>query len=95
MSKEDDGYSPFEKDCSMSLNSHLRMCKVTELYVGGLATDYCVKDTCLDAVKLGYKTYLLIDACKAVNLKPGDGAFAIEGMRRAGVKFTATEELLR
>ena len=47
--------------------------KVKELYVGGLATDWCVKATCLDAIKLGYNVYLLTDACRAVNINdPND-----------------------
>lgn len=66
-----------------------------ELFVGGLATDYCVKATCLDATKLGYTVYLLTNACKAVNVNPGDERKALEEMHQAGVIFTTTNEALQ
>jgi len=97
--KTDDGYSPFEgvyfrySDWPLSLQVLLR--NVTELYIGGLATDYCIKAACLDARKLGYNVYLLTDACRAVNLKPGDEALALSDMANAGVKFITTDEVLR
>lgn len=106
MSTEDDGYSPFEGQTSpssgsFSLDTLLKLHKVTKLYVGGLATDYCVKAACLDArkpclgtIKRGYATYLLEDACRAVNKNPGDGDRAIEEMRQAEVVITTTEEVL-
>jgi len=64
----------------------LQHLEVGALYVCGLATDYCVKATVLDALKLGFKVYLLEDACRAVNLKPTDGADAIKEMKVAGKK---------
>lgn len=97
-STEDDGYSPFEGTIaykSSGLHEALQDLYVTDLYVGGLATDYCVKAACLDAIKLGYRVYLLTDACKAVNLRPTDEADALEEMRRAGVVFTTTSEVLK
>jgi len=57
-----------------------------DVYVLGLATDYCVKFTAIDAVELGFKTYLILDACRAVNLQPGDEQHAVEEMRAAGVE---------
>lgn len=75
--------------------------KIKTLYIGGLATDYCVKATVLDALKLGFKVYLLEDACRAVNIKPTDGAGAIKEMKAAGKKagkgkfvITTTKEAL-
>jgi nicotinamidase/pyrazinamidase len=53
--------------------------------VVGLATDYCVKYTALDARALGFAVKLAQAGCRAVNLEPGDGAAAVEEMRRAGV----------
>ena len=53
--------------------------------VVGLATDYCVKATALDAQRLGFDTFLLTDAIAAVDLEPGDGERAIDEMRAAGV----------
>ena len=53
--------------------------------VVGLATDYCVKATALDAIRLGFETRVLADAIAAVDLEPGDGERAIEEMHDAGV----------
>jgi len=58
---------------------------VTDIYVAGLATDYCIKFTALDARQLGFKTHLIEDACRGVNLQPGDVERAVEEMRAAGV----------
>ncbi|HEY4178360.1 MAG TPA: bifunctional nicotinamidase/pyrazinamidase [Kofleriaceae bacterium] len=57
---------------------------IKQVYVMGLATDYCVKFTVLDALKLGYDVKLIEDGCYAVNLSPGDGERAIAEMRTAG-----------
>lgn len=75
------------------LGEHLKQQGVTEVYVLGVATDYCVKYTALDAVKLGFKTYLIEDGCRGVNLNPNDVADAIEEMRKAGVKVIQSGEL--
>lgn len=58
---------------------------MTEVCVCGLTTDYCVKATALDAVSLGFKTHLLEDACRGVELLAGDVRRAIDEMRRQGV----------
>ncbi len=58
---------------------------IKQVYVMGLATDYCVKWTALDAKELGFDVYLIQDGCRAVELHPGDGEAAIEEMRAAGV----------
>ncbi|MEO5964708.1 MAG: isochorismatase family protein, partial [Candidatus Limnocylindrales bacterium] len=58
--------------------------------VTGLATDYCVKATALDAVQLGYETTLLTDAIAAVNLQPGDGDAALAEVEQAGVHLATT-----
>ncbi len=58
---------------------------IKQVYVMGLATDYCVKRTALDAKELGFDVYLISDGCRAVELHPGDGDAAIEEMRAAGV----------
>jgi nicotinamidase/pyrazinamidase len=52
--------------------------------VRGLATDYCVKFTVLDALQLGYVTHVLLAGCRGVNLHPGDVAAAIDEMKAAG-----------
>jgi len=69
------------------LGAFLKERKVTEVFAVGLATDYCVKFTVLDAVALGFKTNVIEEACRGVNLKPGDVARAIVEMGRAGVKI--------
>ena len=88
----EDGYSGFTmKDpetgetVPTQLEELLRDRRVEKVAVCGLATDYCVKSTALDAARLGFETYLLTDAIRAVDLAPGDGDRAIEEMRAAGV----------
>ena len=69
------------------LGDYLKAKRVTDVYVAGLATDYCVKFTALDAVSLGFRTHLIEDACRGVNLQPGDVAKAVEEMKTAGVEI--------
>lgn len=94
---EIDSYSGFFDNArrrETGLGDYLKERGVTEVYVMGLATDYCVKFTALDAVHLGFPTTLIVDACRAVNLQPGDESRALEEMRAAGVRFVTTEEIL-
>ena len=67
------------------LGEYLKSKNVTDVYVAGLAADYCVKFTALDAGQLGFKTHLVEDASRGVNLRPDDVAKAIAEMQRAGV----------
>ena len=67
------------------LDALLRGRGIERVVVVGLATDYCVKATALDAARLGYETSVLTDAIAAVDLEPGDGARAIDEMAAAGV----------
>lgn len=95
MDPEKDAYSPFEGFAyGRPLDEILKAHKINELYIGGLATDYCVKNAVLDACKLNYETYLLIDACKAVNLKHDDGIKAVVEMMDADVEIVTTAEVL-
>lgn len=66
---------------------------VEDVYIGGLATDYCVKATALDAVNNWFKTFLLTDCCRAVNINPDDGENAIKEMRDAGVTIVNSEDI--
>ena len=68
------------------LGDFLKAHKVEEVYLAGLATDYCVKATALDARLLGFKTYLIEDACRGVNLGPDDSVKAVHAMNEAGVE---------
>ncbi len=70
---------------STGLGDYLQARWIKQVYVMGLATDYCVKYTALDARNLGFDVFLIEDGCRAVELKPGDGERAIEEMRAAGV----------
>ena len=68
------------------------MCIRDSLYVGGLATDYCVRATALDAARAGFEVVILKDAIGAVDLQPGDGARALDEMLWAGAReVTLTE----
>jgi nicotinamidase-related amidase len=64
--------------------------KIERLVIGGLATDYCVKATALDAIALGYSVTVLTDAVAAVDLEPGDGERALAELAAAGVALTTT-----
>lgn len=83
-----DCYSAFDET---DLASKLREQDVEEVVVGGLATDYCVKNTVLDALKNGFKVKALGDAMRAVELQPGDGERAIDEMRAAGAEIISTD----
>lgn len=80
---------------STGLGEWLKTQGVTEVFVCGLATDYCVKFTALDAVQMGFKTYFIEDASRGVNLSPEDVKYAIEEMRRAGITIAQSAELLK
>jgi len=93
-----DSYSAFFDQShlkSTGLGGFLNDKGVSKVYIVGLATDYCVKFSCLDALSLGFEAYVIIDACKPVNLHKGDEKKAIEEMERAGAKITTTNEVLR
>jgi len=88
----EDGYSGFTmrdattgEEIPTALDRLLRDGAIERVVVVGLATDYCVKATALDAVRLGYETALLTDAIAAVDLNEGDGDAALEEMAAAGV----------
>jgi nicotinamidase/pyrazinamidase len=72
------------------LDGLLRDGGIERVVVVGLATDYCVKATALDAVRLGYEARVLTDAIAAVDLTPGNGALAIDEMAAAGVDLWQT-----
>jgi nicotinamidase/pyrazinamidase len=82
-----DGYSGFD---GTNLAQLLREEGVEEVWVGGLATDYCVKHTVLDALREGFKVKALADAMRSVNVNPQDGARAIEEMRSAGAEMVGS-----
>jgi len=81
-----DCYSAFDET---DLASQLHDQNVEEIVVGGLATDYCVKNTVLDGLKKGFKVKALKNAMRAVDVQPGDGDRAIEEMRAAGAEIVS------
>ncbi|MGE5216770.1 MAG: nicotinamidase [Chloroflexota bacterium] len=96
MAPDEEGYSGFDgkDEKGVGLASLLHASGVERIFVGGLATDYCVKHTVLDGVKLGFKVVLLEDAVRGVNLKPDDSERAIEEMVSAGAqKATSSDSL--
>jgi nicotinamidase/pyrazinamidase len=93
-----DSYSGFYDNGhrqATGLGDYLRGKGVTDVYAAGLATDYCVKFTVLDALELGFETHLIADACRGVNLQPDDVKKAIEEMRLAGAKIILADEAPR
>ena len=85
-----DTYSAFE---GTALETSLRAAGVRRLSVGGLATDYCVLNTVKDALARGFSVFLLVDAIRAVNLRPDDGRKAEEEMIRLGARPIRCENL--
>ena len=79
-----DCYSAFDET---DLALQLRRLGVEEVWVGGLATDYCVKSTVLDALKEGFRVKAIENAMRAVEVNPGDGTKAIDEMRSAGAEI--------
>lgn len=79
-----EAYSGFDPP---QLKEELEWKGIKRVFVGGLATDYCVKSTVLDALELGFETILLVDAIRGVNLNPADSKKAIEIMIRKGTKM--------
>lgn len=89
-SADADAYSAFN---GTALAEHLRQHGVTRVFVCGLATDYCVLNTALDARTEGFETVILPEAMRAVNVQPQDGERAIARMREAGVTTVTLAEL--
>ena len=78
---------------STGLGEWLKTQNATELYFCGLATDYCVKFSALDAVHFGFKVYIIEDACRGINLKPHDVDNAIKEIKQAGVVVVQSRDM--
>jgi nicotinamidase/pyrazinamidase len=89
--RDDEGYSGFEKS---KLEDLLRERDVDEVAVVGLATDYCVRASTIDACRLGFDTTVITDAIRAVDVNAGDGDRALEEMREAGAKLAVSDAVL-
>jgi nicotinamidase/pyrazinamidase len=88
---EDEGYSGFENS---DLATILRERGVEEVYVCGLATDYCVRASAIDACREGFEVTVVEDAIRAVEVKEGDGRRALADMKAAGARVTGSRDLL-
>ncbi|RKX84479.1 MAG: bifunctional nicotinamidase/pyrazinamidase [Spirochaetes bacterium] len=90
MDKRIDSYSAFfenDKKTSTGLDGYLRNLHIDTVYLTGLATDYCVYYTAIDAVKLGYRTNLFIKGSRGVNFPEGNVERAVNDMKERGVKI--------
>lgn len=94
---EEEGYSMFEgrDDAGNSAYDSLKQKGIEHVYIGGIATDYCVRASTIDALKSGFKVTLLTDAIKGVDLEPGDSEKAIDEMIGAGAKPATLDEIKR
>lgn len=88
----EDAYSGFE---GTDLAHRLHDLHVKQIYVAGLATDYCVKNTVVDGAAKGFETYVVSDCVKGVNLKPTDSASAFRAMLSRGARKVTSDRLLK
>lgn len=91
-----DSYSAFFDNGhkkATKLNEELKKEGIKELFIAGLATDYCVKYSALDAIDLGYKVYVIKEACRAVNLNPQDELIALNEIKKKGGVVINEEEV--
>lgn len=86
-----DAYSGF---VDSELEQRLVEAGIKRVFVGGLATDYCVLNTVIDAIGIGFETYLLTDATDSVDVEPQDGRRAVHLMQTSGATLTTTDEVL-
>lgn len=92
---DDDAYSAFEAMTAnrLLLETILRQKMIKHVYVGGLATDYCVKATVVDALRRGFQVTLLLDAARGVDVQPHDSEKALEEMVWHGARVTTREQV--
>lgn len=91
-----DSYSTFfdnQRLRSTGLESYLRQKESNELYFAGLATEYCVFYSVMDAIALGFQPFVVLDACRGIDLHPGDVERALRTMIENGAKLITTEEV--
>ena len=87
---EKDAYSGFD---GTGLAAELKKRKINRLYLAGLATDYCVKQTALNALKLHFEVFVLTDLIRAVELEPGDAERALTEIKQAGGMLIQSQDL--
>lgn len=92
-----DSYSGFYDNAhqqSTDLMEYLHNHHIQTIYLCGIATDYCVKFTALDACQAGFNVYLIEDACRGVNLQPNDSLQAMATMKSAGVTIISSQDII-
>ncbi len=92
-----DGYSAFFDNARIKqtgLNEYLKASQVQDLYIAGIATDYCVLYSTLDAIDMGFSVYVIADACRAINLQSEDEKKALELMREKGAHIMTSENVI-
>ena len=90
--RDGEAYSGFQ---GTDLEERLKRLAVDKIFLGGLTTDYCVRESALDARKAGFSVTVMRDCVRAVDAKPGDGGRALADMRRAGAKLAMSSEVVR
>lgn len=91
-SRDAEAYSGFQ---GTDLEQRLRGLGVDEIFLGGLTTDYCVRESALDARRVRFSVTVIEDCTKAVDVRPGDGERALAEMRRAGAKLSTSSEVIK
>jgi nicotinamidase-related amidase len=89
--RDKEAYSGFQ---GTDLAQRLTQAKIMRVFITGLATDYCVKSTALDALRQGFEVIVLTDAIKGVDIKPSDSDTAIEEMRQDGADIALSSDLI-
>ena len=87
-----DGYSAFDAT-SANLERYLRSHEIERVFICGLATDFCVKETALSSIRAGFATFVIKDACRAVDLNEGDGERALRLVEDSGGKVMFASDL--
>lgn len=98
MNPKVDSYSAFfenDRKTATTLEGILKAAKIDELYVAGLATDYCVRYSVLDARKLGFKTFVVEDGCRGVNLEKDDSKNALAEMVKEGAVLVTSDQVMK
>ncbi len=96
LNPEVDSYSGFFDNArreDTGLSAYLKQNRIERVFICGLALDYCVKYTALDALSQDFTTYLITDATRAVNVKSTDGVKALEDLEESGVKLITSEDI--
>jgi len=87
---DEDAYSSF---LGTDMDDRMRAAGIRRIFIGGLTTDYCVLNTTRDALRFGYRVFVLADVIRAVDVQPGDGQRALEEMVRLGARCITIEEI--